>query len=106
VRENLNAITKSNADLLAGFEAITKQIFSFAQSQLESSLSLQKSLVGSKNLRDAFETQLEYAKSSYEQGINELTKISENVLKVANQSAEPIQSRINNTIEKAFKSSI
>ncbi|MBU3655977.1 MAG: hypothetical protein FGM23_06445 [Alphaproteobacteria bacterium] len=104
MRENLNAISKSSADLIAGCESILKQCFSFAQSQLESSLSAQKELVNCKNLRDVFETQAEFARNSYEQGVSEMTKISESLIKITNQSAEPIQARINVSIEKAFKS--
>jgi phasin family protein len=103
-RDNLKAFTKANADAISGVESLTKQVFALAQSQMESAISLQKSLASSKTLRDAMETQMEYAKSAYESGITELTKLSESVIKISNKSAEPIQNRINSVIEKSLKS--
>jgi phasin family protein len=60
-------------------------------------------MVGVKTLREAVDLQADFAKGNFDKFVAESTKMSETVVKVANDAMEPITARVNVSVEKIFK---
>jgi len=102
-KDNVEAVVKSSQILAKAAEELNKAIATFAQSSLELNVQAGQALLGAKSLQDLVEVQQELARSSFDHFITGSSKISDMAVKVTNEAFEPIQSRVNSTIEKLNK---
>ena len=99
-KDNVEAVVKSTQILAKAAEELSKAINTFTQSSIEMNMHAGQALLGIKSLQDLVEVQSELARNSMDHFIAESSKISDMTVKVANEAMEPIQTRINITIEK------
>ena len=102
-KDAVDAAIKAGNVWAAGFEAMGKAYFAFAQATAETGVEAAKSMMTAKTVQDVFEIQSELARSSFDSFVAEGTKISEMGVKVANEAMEPIQAQFNTTVEKILK---
>jgi phasin family protein len=102
-KDNWDAMVASSQIWAKGAEVIGKAWMGFAQESMENAASAAKALVGVKSLREAVDLQTDLAKGNFDKFVAESTKISETVVKVANDAMEPIAARMNVSVEKMFK---
>lgn len=102
-KDNVEAIVKSSQILAKAAEELNKAISTFAQSSLELNVQAGQALLGAKSLQDLVEVQQELARSSFDHFISGSSKISDMAMKVTNEALEPIQARVNHTVEKLSK---
>jgi phasin family protein len=102
-KDNWDAIVASSQIWAKGAEVVGKAWMSMAQDTLETAATTAKALVGVKSLREAVDLQTDFAKGNFDKFVAESTKMSETVVKVANDAMEPITARVNVTVEKMFK---
>jgi phasin family protein len=102
-KDNWDAFVASSQIWAKGAEVVGKAWMSLAQDTLENAASTAKALVGVKSLREAVDLQTDFAKGNFDKFVAEGTKLSETVVKVANDAMEPITARVNVTVEKIFK---
>jgi phasin family protein len=102
-KDNWDAMLASSQIWAKGAEVISKAWMGFAQESMENAASAAKALVGVKSLREAVDLQTDLAKGNFDKFVAESTKISETVVKVANDAMEPIAARMNVNVEKMFK---
>ena len=102
-KDNWDAIVASSQIWAKGAEVVGKAWMSMAQDTLETAATTAKALVGVKSLREAVDLQTDFAKGHFDKFVAESTKMSETVVKVANDAMEPITARVNVTVEKIFK---
>jgi len=102
-KDNVEAVVKSSQIFAKAAEELNKAISTFAQSSLELNVQAGQALLGAKSLQDLVEVQQELARSSFDHFITGSSKISDMAMKVTNEALEPIQSRVNHTIEKLHK---
>lgn len=102
-KDNVEAVVKSSQILAKAAEELNKAISTFAQSSLELNVQASQALLGAKSLQDLVEVQQELARSSFDHFITGSSKISDMAVKVTNEAFEPIQARVNHTIEKLGK---
>lgn len=102
-KDNWDAVVAASQIWVKGAESVSKAWVSFAQESMESAASAAKAMVGVKSLREAVDLQTDFAKGNFDKFVAESTKLSETVVKVANDAMEPITARVNVTVEKLFK---
>lgn len=102
-KANLDAVMASSNTFAKGFEAISKEFFSFAQANVEQSLAATKKLLAAKNAQDLMDMQSEFARGQFDKALAESAKLTEMGVQVANEAFEPLQGRVHVTVEKLMK---
>ncbi len=102
-KENIDAFVKSGTVVAKGFEEAGKAWIDFTRRSFETGVETAKAVMSCRDLREVVDVQSEFARSSMDSLVNEGSKLSEIGMKVANEALEPIQSRINVTVEKILK---
>lgn len=102
-KDNWDAVVAASQIWVKGAENVSKAWVSFAQESMENAATTAKAMVGVKSLREAVDLQTDFAKGNFDKLVAESTKLSEAVVKVANDAMEPITARVNVTVEKLFK---
>ena len=96
---NLEAMVKSSQIWATGLQDLSKHMASQAQTTMEETISTFRAMTGVKSLKEAFELQTSFAKSSMEKALSESTKLTETGLKLAEEAAAPITARVNAAVE-------
>lgn len=102
-KDNWDAVVAASQIWAKGAEVIGKAWMGLAQETLETAATTAKAMVGVKTLREAVDLQADFAKGNFDKFVAESTKMSETVVKVANDAMEPITARVNVSVEKIFK---
>jgi phasin family protein len=102
-KDNIEAYVAAATTMAKGAETISKAWVAFTQETMEAGAQVAKSLLAAKTLREAVDVQTDFAKTTFDKLVSEGTKLSEISVKVANEAAEPINARVNATIEKFLK---
>jgi phasin family protein len=103
-RDNVEAIMASGRIAAKGFETISKHIAEVSKKNWEANVSAFKSLSGLKSPTEVFKFQSEFAKSQFDVAVADFSKLTETVVKLAGEVAEPIQNRVALTVDKVAKS--
>jgi len=94
-KQNVEAWVASAAAAQKGFEALSARTVAFQKDAMEKHVAAAKSLMTSKSVQEFVEKQNDYAKSSFEAYVAELTSVSELVAGVAKETFAPINDRVN-----------
>ncbi len=73
------------------------------QHQFEASVAAAKAVLGCTSLRQMVDLQTDLARTNFDKFVADGSKLSEISLKVANETLEPIQARVNVAVEKFIK---
>ncbi|UEM01986.1 phasin family protein [Skermanella rosea] len=102
-KANVDALIQAGTVLAKGFEELGKRALAYSQSSLESGAAASKAAMSVKTVRDLVDLQSSYTKSTLDTALAESAKLSELSVKVANEAFQPINARLNATIEKLGK---
>ena len=102
-KDAMDAVVASGNIMAKGYEAIGKELMAYTQSSIEANVAATKALFGAKNIRDVMDLQTQYTRESFDKAMAESAKLSEMSVKVAKDAMEPIQARLNVTVEKMVK---
>jgi phasin family protein len=102
-KDNYEALVKSGTIVAKAVEDLGKDWVSFTQSSVEQGVAAMQALFAAKTLREFVELQNDWARKSFDAAVVETTKLSERSVKTANEAIEPIQARMNVTVERMFK---
>jgi phasin family protein len=94
-KQNMEAWVASAAAAQKGFEALSARTVAFQKEAMEKHVAATKSLLTSKSVQEFVERQNDYAKSSFEAYVAELTTVSDLVAGVAKETLQPINERVN-----------
>lgn len=94
-KQNVEAWLASAAAAQKGFEAISARTVAFQRQALESQVAAAKSLMTAKSVQEFVEKQNDYAKTSFEAYVAELSGVSDLVANVAKDALQPINERVN-----------
>lgn len=100
---NVEAVVKAGSIYARGLEDLSKMLMAITQSQFEASVSAAKAVLGCTSLRQMVDVQTDLARSHFDKFVADGSKLSEISLKVANETLEPIQARVNVAVEKFMK---
>jgi phasin family protein len=96
---NVEAFVKSSQILATGLQDLSKLFAATAKANYDESVATFKALTSVKSLKEAFDLQTSFARSSLEKAVTESGKITEHSLKVAEQALAPISARVNAAVE-------
>ncbi len=103
---NLDAAAKVGAVAAQGFEAIGREFAEYNQKAMETGMDRAAALCNCKTLQDVVELQSEFAREGFDALVAQGTRISAISASVANETAEPINRRVNEAVEKFAKASV
>ncbi|MGE0596079.1 MAG: phasin family protein [Hyphomonadaceae bacterium] len=93
-KENFEAMLASAAATQKGFETLSARYVAFSKQALENHVAATKSLMTSKSVQEFVEKQNEYAKSSFDAYVAEVTESAELVSGIAKEAFAPINERV------------
>lgn len=93
-KQNVEAWLASAAAAQKGFEALSARTVAFQKAALENHVAVTKSLMTSKSVQEFVEKQNDYAKTSFEAYVAELSTLSDLVAGVAKDTFQPINERV------------
>jgi phasin family protein len=100
---NLEALIKAGQIWSVGVQDLSKHIAAAAQASLDESIATFKALSGVKSLKDAYELQAAYARSTLEKTLAESGKLTDASIKLTEQALAPITARVTVAVEKLSK---
>lgn len=101
---NFEAMVKSGQIWTAGMQDIGKQLAANAQASFDDTMSTFKALSSVKSLKDAFDLQAGFARSTMEKAVAESGKLTDASVKLTEQALAPLTARVNLAMEKFAKS--
>jgi len=102
-QENVDACVLSGTVFAQGVESMGKELMGFAQSAVEANVATTKALFGATTLRELIDLQTEFSRSRFDSLLAESAKLTELGITLANEAVEPIQARLNATVEKLMR---
>jgi phasin family protein len=100
---NFDAFIQSNSVVAKGFEVIGKEFLAFAQRSVEGHMAQARALIGAKDMQEFVDLQNDFAKRRLADTLAETAKLTELSTQVANEAIEPLQKRVDATVETALK---
>ena len=92
-RGNVEAIVASSKVAQKGLETLSQNAADFSRKSFEEASATLKSFTEVKSATDFFKLQSDYARSAFDAAVAESARMSEQMLKIASDVAEPINSR-------------
>ncbi len=102
-QNNFDAFVQSNSVVAKGFEVIGKEFLAFAQRSVEGHMAQARALIGAKDMQEFVALQNGFAKRRLEDTLAETAKLTELSTQVANKAIEPLQKRVDATVETVLK---
>lgn len=102
-KENVEALVQVGSILTQGAEEFGNAFFAYAQSAATANAEAVTAMLGAKSLKQATDLHNEYAKSVLDTSVAETTKLYEISLKVAEETAQPLQSHFTAAMAKSLK---
>jgi phasin family protein len=99
-RGNVEAIVASSKVAARGVETLGQEAAEYGRKSFEEASAALKSFAEVKSATDFFKLQSDYARSAFDSLVAESSKISEQVIKIAGEVAEPITSRYSVAAER------
>ena len=100
---NFDAFIQSNSVVAKGFEVIGKEFLAFAQRSVEGHMAQARALIGAKDMQEFVDLQNDFAKRRLADTLAETAKLTELSTQVANEAIEPLQKRVDATVETVLK---
>ena len=100
-RGNVEALVASSKVAARGVETLGQEVAEYSRKSFEEASAALRSFAEVKSPTDLFRLQGEYARSAFDSMVAESSRMSETVLKLAGEVAEPITSRYSVAAERA-----
>lgn len=100
---NVEAIVKSSQIWATGMQDLSKHFAAAAKASMDESMAAFKALTTVKSLKDAFELQSSFARSTMEKSLAESGKLTDASFKLTEQALAPITARVSVAVEKFSK---
>jgi phasin family protein len=108
VAEELTELTKGNVEAMVastkvaakGVETLGQEIAEFSRKSFEETSAALKGIADVKSPTDFFRLQSDFARSQFDLMVAETSKLSETMIKLAGQAAEPISGRYTVAVER------
>ena len=102
-KDNVDACVQSGTLFAKGVESLSKELMTLAQSTAEANVATAQALFGARTLREVIDLQTEFSRSRFDSLVAESAKLTELGIALAHETIEPIQARLNATVEKLIK---
>ena len=96
---NLEAVMRSSQIVASGLQDLSKQIAADAQAAMDESMSIFRAFAGVRSIRDMFEMQANFARTSVEKVVSQSGRLTEASFKLAEQAYQPIAGRVSVAVD-------
>ena len=100
---NIEAVVRSSQIVVSGLQDMTKQFAANAQAAMDESMSTFRAFAGVRSIKEVFEMQANFARSSVEKAVSQTGQLTEASMKLAEQAYAPLAGRVTLAVE-GFKS--
>lgn len=102
-KENLDAVLQSVTLASKGFATLSNESLSFAKQSAEDAVKAAKAIMAAKTPQDYITLQTEYARTAFDQFVNQVAKFNDLTQTVAKDSVAPLSGRFSAMTEAAQK---
>ena len=99
---NMEALVRSSQIVATGLQELSKQMAANAQATMDESMSTFRAFAGVRSIKEVFEMQANFARSSVEKVVSQTGQLTEASFKLAEQACEPIVGRVTVAVD-SFK---
>lgn len=99
-RGNVEAMVASSKAAAKGIETITQEVADFSRRSFEEATTAFRGFAEAKSPTDFFRMQGDYARTAFDSAVAETARVSETVIKLAGEVAEPMTSRYSVAAER------
>jgi len=103
---NVEALVASARVAAKGGETIGQEAAEYSKKSFENAMAVFKSFASVKSPTELFQLQSDFAKSSFDSAVAEASKLSESLLKIAGEVAQPLSTRYAVAAEKIKASTL
>lgn len=100
---NIKAVFDSGKIFAQGMETLGEEMATYARDSFEAGMEVARGLGECKSLTEALDRQSAFARSSFDKFVAQAAKLSDMSAKVARDSLEPINARVNAAAERFIK---
>ncbi len=100
VRANGDALVRSAQTMTQGINQLTQAATQYTQNVLQMAVAATQAATSARTLREITDLQNDYAKTSFDALVENSTRMSELSLKIANDAAQPLSQRLNETMQQ------
>ena len=93
-RGNVEALLASTRAATTGLETIAHQVADFSRKHFEETTAAARAMTTVKTPNELMQLQNDFAKTQFDAAINEMSKLSETLVKLAGEVFEPMQNRV------------
>lgn len=101
--DNVDACVLSGTALSRGVEAMSREVMALVQSAVEVNVATTKALLGATSVRELVDLQAALSRRSLETVMAESARLTDLGFAVASDTVEPIQARVNATVDRLMK---
>lgn len=102
-QDNVEAYVQSTTAFARGAESLGRELTNLVQSTVEANVATTKALFGATSVQELVELQAEFSRGRFSALLAESAKLTELGVTVTNEAIEPIQARLNATVERLIK---
>lgn len=102
-KSHIEALIQTGSILSRGIEELATSLFQLTQTQLDANVSAAKALVGATSLIELGAVHKAYTRTAFDNVVSEASRLSEIVIRVANEAAEPLTTRVQATVDRLSK---
>jgi phasin family protein len=102
-KSNVEALIAAGTNFLRGWEELTKSVVGLTQAQVETSISTVTAALGAKSLGELNELHKTYTKAAFDNAVSEASRLSELAIRIASETAEPLNARVTAAVEHFSK---
>ncbi len=99
-KQNSDAMMRSMQTATTGLNQLSQTLAQFSQNMMQMSMAAFQAASSARTLRDVAELQNDYAKTSMDALVESGTRMTEMALKIANDAAQPLSQRANETMQQ------
>jgi phasin family protein len=103
-KKNLEAVVAAVTAATKGAESLGARAMAYSKKSMEDQIAAAKSLAAAKSVQEAIELQTNFAKSSFEAYVAEVTHMSETVAASVKETVAPINERVTAMVERVQSS--
>jgi phasin family protein len=102
-KDNLEAVIKAGSILSRGLQDLGKTMIGLAQESIEDSVAASRQFIGIKTLKDFIDLQTSIFKARFDRALDDGSRLSDQTVKLAEESFAPIGERVNVAVDKLVK---
>jgi len=102
-KETIEAMITSSNVVAKGVEDLGQELAAYAQQAAEKNIATAQKLFAVKNVQDAMDLQVEWAKSAFDGFVAESTKLQDMSMQLGTKASEPLSKQVNAAVEKFAK---